>query len=430
MRRIAIIVTLVMSLALQAQDYARMGERSIIGSARYVGMSGAMSAIGGDASAAHDNIAGLGLYRRSEAMLSTDITHAKPLTRWTLSQASFVLSLPVINPDSKIKFHNLMIAYRRLHSYSREYYVSGGSSPSLGALIENADVEWDIPFCTDAYNTGYDLRLRESGGIHAFDFGWAANISDQWYVGAALDVQAYSMSATAAYREVFSSKIGVDGSNYYNTNETSVLYNGVGASLAAGVIYRPLRWLRIGTGIETPTVGHLITATSGTLTAHTDSVRMSYAPEGSNRDKQFHQPLHSSSSVAFQIGAYGMIALQYDLYYQPKEALQHSLRAGIEVIPILGMYINAGYAFESPFKQLNTVVPMDPTFNRQDTYFMYPNHTHYASFAIGYRGDHVMVQAAYQYSRNSRDLYAHEGMLPTTYNQDIHRVVVTLGWHN
>lgn len=435
MRRLAYIVA-VIGLAIGsilpslAQDYARMSERTITGTARYVGMSGAMSAIGGDPSAAHDNIAGLGLYRRSEAMISMDITHAKPLTRVSLSQASFVLSLPVFNTDSKVKFHNLMISYRRLHAYNREYYISSGAAPSLGAMLANTDVEWDIPFCADPYNSGYDLRLRESGGIYEFDFAWAANISDQWYVGAALNLQSYTLSAEADYREIFSSKIGVNGVNYYNLNASSLLYNGFGASLSAGLIYRPTGWLRLGTGLQTPSVGHLTTSTAGTLTAQTDSVRSSYAPDTRSRDTHFHQPLHSSSSVAFQIGAYGMIALQYDLHYQPNEALQHSLRAGVEVIPVLGLYINAGYAYESPFKHIDSTVPMDQTFTRQDTYFMYPNHTHYASFAIGYRGSHVMIQAAYQYSRNSRDLYAHEQMAPATINQDIHRVVVTLGWHN
>lgn len=435
MKRLAYIVAVV-GLTLGAispslaQDFARMGERTITGTARYVGMSGAMSAIGGDPTAAHDNIAGLGLYRRSEALISLDITHAKPVTRASLSQASFVLSLPVFNPASKIKFHNLMISYRRMQAYSREYYISGGASPSLGAMLAGTDVEWDIPFCADPYNSGYDLRLRESGGIYEFDFAWAANISDQWYVGAALNLQSYTLSAEADYREIFSSKIGVNGVNYYNLNASSLLYNGFGASLSAGLIYRPTGWLRLGTGLQTPSVGHLTTSTAGTLTAQTDSVRSSYAPDTRSRDTRFHQPLHSSSSVAFQIGAYGMIAFQYDLHYQPQEPLLHSLRAGIEVIPVLGLYLNAGYAYESPFKRLDTYVPMDPAFTRQDTYFMYPRHTHYASFAIGYRGPHVMIQAAYQYSRNSRDLYAHEMMVPQTVNQDIHRVVVTLGWHN
>ena len=54
----------------QAQDYARLSERSIMGTARYVGMGGAMTAIGGDPSSVFDNPAGLGLYQRSEVMLS------------------------------------------------------------------------------------------------------------------------------------------------------------------------------------------------------------------------------------------------------------------------------------------------------------------------------------------------------------------------
>ena len=50
---------------LRAQDVQRLSERQIIGTACFVGMGGAMTAIGGDPSAVLDNPAGLGLYRRS-----------------------------------------------------------------------------------------------------------------------------------------------------------------------------------------------------------------------------------------------------------------------------------------------------------------------------------------------------------------------------
>jgi len=60
---------------LSAQDYARMTERTIMGTARYVGFGGAMSAIGGDPSAVRDNVAGLGLYRRTELMLTLDYAY-------------------------------------------------------------------------------------------------------------------------------------------------------------------------------------------------------------------------------------------------------------------------------------------------------------------------------------------------------------------
>ena len=62
-------------------------------------------------------------------------------------------------------------------------------------------------------------------------------------------------------------------------------------------------------------------------------------------------------STAFQIGAYGLIALQYDFRHASYMDDVHSLRAGIEVIPVLGMYINAGYAYESTFKPATDIVP-------------------------------------------------------------------------
>ena len=76
MRNLRYILTLVLgtlSLCTWSQDYTRLSERTIIGTARYVGMSGAMTAIGGDPSAVTDNPAGLGLYRRAEAMATMDI---------------------------------------------------------------------------------------------------------------------------------------------------------------------------------------------------------------------------------------------------------------------------------------------------------------------------------------------------------------------
>ena len=99
----ALLALCAVSLALQAQDYSRMAERTINGTARYVGMSGAMSAIGGDPTAVYDNPAGLGLYRRMEIMLTADgafdrtrqytpdgFINPSRCNRGVLAQASFV----------------------------------------------------------------------------------------------------------------------------------------------------------------------------------------------------------------------------------------------------------------------------------------------------------------------------------------------------
>ena len=59
-----LIVMLAVVGTVSAQWQARLSEREVSGTARYVGMGGAMTAVGGDPSAVRDNPAGLGVYRR------------------------------------------------------------------------------------------------------------------------------------------------------------------------------------------------------------------------------------------------------------------------------------------------------------------------------------------------------------------------------
>ena len=69
-RYIATVVLCALSLSAWSQDDARLSERTLTGTARYMGMGGAMTAIGGDPSAVRDNPAGLGLYRRMEVLVT------------------------------------------------------------------------------------------------------------------------------------------------------------------------------------------------------------------------------------------------------------------------------------------------------------------------------------------------------------------------
>lgn len=441
MKKLCYIVALVLGFLLvvpsYAQDYARLGERTIMGTARYVGMSGAMSAIGGDPSAVHDNPAGLGLYRRTEVLVTfeedIDKTWQVGVDNTTnkrflpmCPQASLVWSAPRYKDDEQgVLFNNFMFTYRRLQSYGRTMYGTAANSTSLGSILPTLD----IPFCADATSAVQTLLLKERGYVNEYAFNWAMNISNQWYVGAGFQIQSYLLSADATYEEQFNTW-NTEGNRYFNKNTTTVLYSGTSCSLSAGLIYRPVRWLRFGLGLQTYSLGSLYTGTTGTLTAQTDSLRNSYAPDQGFREASVStMPLHFSFSTAFQIGAYGLISLQYDLFHQYKAAPMHSLRAGIEVIPVLGLYINAGYACESEFRRADRVVPMDATFDRQDTYYQFPKMAHYASVAVGYRGTYMIVQAAYQYRLQRLNLYAHEAANPYDMHADTHRIVLTIGWH-
>lgn len=418
-----------------AQDFARMSERTIMGTARYVGMSGAMTAIGGDPSAAADNPAGLGLYRRPEVMITFDNAwdrtwqNPNSITRrgqFMVPQASLVLSFGRFSPDdSGVQYNNLMLSYRRLHSYYRSFTATGGADASLGSVVASTGVDLGIPYNIGDH-IGSELLLDEVGTINEFNIDWAINISNTWYVGFGLHMQTHSMVASGKYYEVFDANDW-----FYNANNTGLSYSGVGANLSAGVIYRPLRWLRLGFSLQTPSLSTLsIFPTRGTWEARTDSLRYSYAPNDFvTTTKDFHMPLRLSTSVAFQYEQWGMIALQYDYSHIFGERDLHSLKAGLEIVPVTGMYINAGYCFEGTFSPNNAVVAIDPTFDRQDAYFQRWRSTQYVSGAIGYRGRHGVVQAAYQYRWQGIDLYAHQDAQPYDMHTETHRLVITIGWH-
>ena len=423
-----------------AQDVQRLGERTIMGTARYVGMGGAMTAVGGDPSAALDNPAGLGLYRHHEVLLTLDDAIDNTCQRGTnlrgktnlfmAPQASIVIHIPTGAVDGVgVQAHNFLFSYHRVQSYNRFYDVQGLEGiPSLGELFASTGVDLGIPYCTERMNATNAIRLREWGYVNNYSFDWAMNIAHKWYVGLGLRIHSFSFSGEAEYDETFDI-YNAQQQVWYNNNWTSLLFNGAGVSMSAGLICRPLSWLRLGFGLETPSVGKMRRSTNGDLQARTDSVRNTNWVT----DKEFtdyHQPLHISTSVAFQVNYYAMIALQYDYRHQSGALDNHGFRMGLEIIPVPGLYINAGYAYESAFSRSNNVRHVDPMLHRQDTYFQRLRWSQYVSGGLGYRGQYFVVQAAYQYRWQRMQLYAHENAVDNPYdlNTATHRIVVTLGW--
>ena len=445
-RYILCALALALAVGVQAQDYLRMTERDLQGTARYVGMSGAMSAIGGDPSAVHANPAGLGLYQRVEVMLTMDEgigktyqlgTSGLRTNRFSVPQASVVWAFGTNNTDG-VLFHNMMLSYQRLRTFDRSMYAEGKGGPSLGGVMGQTGVVLDIPYPNERTNSGSDLRIDEAGRVHAFGIHWAMNINHQWYMGLGMKILSYSLNSVGVYNERFA-MVNADGLHEMIRNSTSLILSGAGVDFSAGLIYRPARWFRFGFAVETPSFGSLSTSTNGTISARTDTLRVSYSPYmpvGKARD--FHMPVRTSLSTAFQIYDKAMIALQYDYAHQQDRYDTHSLRAGLEIVPVAGLYINAGYAFEFMRDRdrqsgaTERAVKIDGAFNRQDAYFMYPQRSHYASAGIGYRGSHAMIQAAYQYRWQNTHLYAHENSIMNPYAMcgETHRIVLTIAWHS
>ena len=128
-----------------SQDIQRFSERQIIGTARYVGMGGAMTAIGGDASAVQDNPAGLGLYRRSEVMLTLGETIDRTTqiksgdiyqrARFAIPQVSAIWAWGHPSKQRGMIYNNFMFSIQRLANYNRDLLVKGAGMGMVEGII-------------------------------------------------------------------------------------------------------------------------------------------------------------------------------------------------------------------------------------------------------------------------------------------------------
>ena len=468
---------LVLGSALRAQDVQRFSERHIIGTARYVGMGGAMTAIGGDPSAALDNPAGLGLYRRSEITLTIDETIDNTTQRYTTlnnstqrytrsrfaaPQVSAIWSWGNPAKQRGLIYNNFMVSINRLANYNRDVVVKGtdmGMVETISELTNIARVSeqslqnqpWDDINIGWLSILGYEtylidpadnnqwqpaisltdgsLSVAESGNSDQYALSWAGNISNQWYVGVALNIPTIS----------YTKNISLVETNRLNSAELRSMFHvsGVGVSGSFGIIYRPLRALRLGASFQTPTVMSLSMQTEGdmyTTIAGEDYKRLT--PASGVHTMKMSSPLRTSVSVAGQLGNIGLLALQYDYAHamRDKEGFMqmddvHTLRIGAEAQVIRGLFLNAGYVYESSFIKEDPIWMLGYNEVRTDMDYRYTQSTQYASVGFGYRGDVIVAQLAYQYRWQTLHQYASEcQLLPLEVGTDTHRIVATLAW--
>ena len=480
MKRFLLILLLAYSLSpiAHCQDIQRFSERQIIGTARYVGMGGAMTAIGGDPSAALDNPAGLGLYRRSEITLTIDETidrtiqplnnSTQPLhnrytrSRFAAPQVSAIWSWGNPMKQRGLIYNNLMFSINRLANYNRDVVVKGQDMGMVETMCLLSQGLAEEDFDENAWNNdaigwlsvlGYNgylinpvvdsleldpmnkyqwvpavdfaegtLSVSETGSYDQYTLSWAGNISNQWYLGVSLNIPTMSYTKHVSHRET----------DRINSAELKSMYHlsGVGVSGTIGLIYRPIQALRIGASFQTPTVIGMTVQTDGRLTSVINSNTYdAYPSETYLYTTEMISPLRTSVSVAGQLRSIGLLAVQYDYAHSAEMEDVHTLRVGAEAQVTRGLFLNAGYVYESSFIKEDPIWMLGYNEVRTDMDYRYTQSTQYASVGLGYRSDRVVAQVAYQYRWQILHQYASEmQLLPIDVHAQTHRIVATLAW--
>lgn len=456
-------------------------ERDLVGTARYVGLSGAMTAVGGDASAVALNPAGLGVYRRMELSASLDIATERipdinmKKTTASLSQVSYVFAIPS-SGRSQVVSNNFMIGYQRVRTFDRQVLFGFDNEPvslaDVAAIKTNGlypqelrhEDRWNRglnggepagwlsllafdnylidPLLSDSSRwvtplmkgetVNHTTSSSERGSINEFSFTWGMNVAHRLYVGLGTNIRSLNYSKRSIYSERLSDNRSIQ-------NESSMSVSGVGFNATVGFIYRPCQYLRLGASLQTPSVASFTMYNNGEMTSNLAPDKKetrSSTPYNSVRYRNFIQPLRFSVGVATQLRNFGLLSLQYDLEHEKYMSKLHTLHVGIEGVILDRVMLDLGYAFQSDFltsaerdqKAYDTYyLPYNAY--RTDTDYHTRSQAHIVGAGVGYHSNWWTIHVAYQYRLQPLTYYAHEVASAYDMKSVAHRVVLTLNWH-
>lgn len=471
------IATFAVCLSAGAQtsfDAAKLYEEELNGTARYVGMGGAMAAFGSDPSVISHNPAGIGTYRKSDVNLTTSFfgTSVNTDPRYTSANQGFAkgisfysnniksnLSASVDNfsiifsgYDGSDCYLNFGFSYRKLQNMDRHLdYLDKFFEPSADETKE--------------YVVYREFNDHQRNKVKSYDFNLSCNLSDMLYLGWTLGILStdtwsegyyydfYPSAAEAAKEDLsylyYDNKVDYTSADKMNTSQ------GTGWNMAFGLIVRPVSPLRLGVSVKTPT----------SFRQRLDYADYLYALRGEERDGskysnfvdyKFSSPWSLNMSAGLTFGQTA-IGFEYERHFTERSSLSinntkmknqgelhykdySSFKVGMEQ-NLGNLSLRAGYNYiQSMFKEDSFVYLTDSDFNlvRMDWQNDRPGKTRYFTAGLGYcsepdrDGSQFYFDLAYVHGIRNSTLNTNESDLTNVdvnYNYKTDKVMFTVGWN-
>lgn len=359
-------VSLFAALSANAQETyenAKLAGEDLNGTARYIGMGGAMEALGADISTIGSNPAGIGLFRHSNVSLSAGLlmqSDGKEFSNGKKTNLSFDQIGGVYTTRTGQKsFLNFGFNYHKSKNFdyilnaagslngssqNKQSYIkgilanenSGGffvgkdkkgqnvgyvEAPSLNNPSPNVASTWSqidylywnnlIPDKnTGRLNyesaSGYNLARANTGYIGNYDFAVSGNLNDRVYLGLTFGMKDVNYKGYSEYRENFNNAGGV-----LVRDERKV--TGSGFDITAGVIVRPVAEspFRIGAYVKSPTWYDLTTSNvTGLVYAKGTTSKDSYI--SNSYDFKMWTPWKFGFSLGHTVGNYLALGATYE----------------------------------------------------------------------------------------------------------------------
>lgn len=360
-----IVFTQVYSQNNYVDDALKLSKNNYGGTARFIGMSGAFGALGGDFSSIAINPAGVGVYRSSEFVFSPGFSMNNNSSnyinnnidesgfRMNVNNASFIASYDLEDVDSRWVNFNIGIGFNRLtdlnddvifegvnNSSLMELFVSNANDKDIGAtpttifnlsemyerLLWDAYIldststdgvffnEIDDAVWNDPNNFEINQRkiLKSEGSMNEFNIAFGGNFAHKLYVGANIGVNWLNYDLYTSHYEYETDAYLINymrGFDFKTHEKTS----GRGVNLKLGVIYKPIDAIRIGLAFHTPTIYEVNKEYYNEVYGYFDADPDEYAKTNKyNYEYQLQTPGRGMASLGFKIGKIALIDIDYE----------------------------------------------------------------------------------------------------------------------
>ncbi len=283
------------------------------GTARSMGLAGAMTSLGGDASSMFINPAGLGMAIDSDVTFTPLVTVQRSnnsgssyidndVTKFAVSNLSATFNI-YESGSTKLISLNFGLGYNRMADFNYGYSLcsydntgsiarlfsqqltadqidvhnlDGNSNPDWSSLpadlwgaalgyktgltdAATSDTEWGATWISDDASIDQFMAVESSGSIGEYDIALGANVDNKLYLGFTVGIQSLNHRLDLLYGEEYSNpeSFGSGLSTYnelhYMNYNQAVITRGIGVNVKLGATYRLGNLLRVGFAYHSPT---------------------------------------------------------------------------------------------------------------------------------------------------------------------------------
>ena len=474
-----LLATSISAMAQNERDAFRYAQYSPTGTARYSALAGSMGAFGSDFSClSAGNPAGIGLFKRFEFTITPALSFDRTSTVYNGEELSGVKTefnlnnLGVVfagfsNTGTGWKNVQFATGLNNLARYNESSFASGQNDgnlhgttnffdyiaasangtkyTSLSGFADEAFYYWlidTLPGENDRYYSLVDANFHQqqikktNGYLNEYVFSVGGNYNDKLFLGATLGIPFFNYYQSITYTE--------SRNPFYDSLIVSEEFRSkaTGINLKLGVIYQPVKYMRVGAAFHTPTLYPKVKEDFHTninvwdVLVDTNKYDDILVDNGlSHFNYRLHTPSRAMANIAFIYKSLGFINVDYeyidytfsklysDSYSFSNENTRiskyykgtHTIRAGGE-LNLSPLVLRLGYAYSS-----------NP-YNSKELEKDGSRHT--ISGGIGIKGKSFFADLAYMYrfSKDKDVFYDHFSINPYTTQAVNQLFALTVGW--